>query len=163
MSRTVSNTFKAAFFAQQTGEVPLILLEIVHADLDATIRLVNNTADIVSDWDGLGDKTYTAFPVQINVPCDDEDGSMPTVQLEVCNVDRTIVQAIRNIDSPPTVRAALILASDPDTIEAGWWEFTLKNSSYTAEAVTGDLGYEEILNDGFPEGSFTPEDFPALV
>jgi hypothetical protein len=157
MSRTVSNTFKAAFFAQQTGEVPLILLQIVHADLPATICLVNNTADVTSNA-----VLYTAFPFQINIPCDDEEGTMPSVQLEICNVDRSITQAIRNIDSPPTIRAAIILWSDQDTIEAGWWEFTLKNVNYTAEVVTGDLGYEEILNDGFPEGSFTPEEFTAL-
>jgi len=157
VSRTVSSTFKAAFFAQETGEVPLILLEISHADLSATIRLVNNTEDVDSNGE-----TYTAFPFQINLPYDDEEGVMPTVQLEVCNVDRTIVEAIRSIDSPPTVKAALILASDPDTLEAGWWEFTLKNATYTAEAVTADLSYEDILNDGFPEGSFTPEEFTAL-
>jgi hypothetical protein len=158
VSRTVSSTFKAAFFGQSTSEVALVLLEIVHTDLPATICLVNNTADVTSNG-----TTYTAFPFKINVPCDDEDGVIPKVQLEICNVDRSIVEAIRTIDSPPTIRAALILASDPDTVEAGWWEFTLRDTTYTAEAVTGTLTYEDILNDGFPSGSFTPEEFTALA
>ena len=156
MSRSVSTAFKTAVYKQQTGEAPMFLLEIDHADLAVPLRFVNNTEDVTSD-----SNVYTAFPFEISLPSDRED-QLPTVVLAIDNIDRTLVETIRNISSPPTASVSVIMASDPDTIEAGPYEFTIKDASYTAEVVTSTLAFEDILNEAFPGDSFTPNHFVAL-
>ena len=49
MARSVSATFEAAVYAQQTAEVFHIILAVSHADMSETLRLVNNTEDVTSN------------------------------------------------------------------------------------------------------------------
>lgn len=156
MSRSLSTAFKTATNKQQTGEAFLLLLEINHDDLDTPLRFVNNTEDVTSNSD-----VYTAFPFEISLPSDRED-QLPTVTLAIDNIDRTLVSTIRDITSPPTASVSVIMASDPDTIEAGPYDFTIKDASYTAEVVTSSLAFEDILNEAFPGDSFTPNHFTSL-
>ena len=156
MARSVSATLEAAVYAQQTDEIFLILLAISHADMSETLRFVNNTEDVVS-----GGETYTAFPFAIDLPSDTED-SLPSVQLVIDNIDRSIIEELRSIDSAPTIAVSVILASDPDTIECGPLSFSLKSIDYDAKVITAQLGFEDILNEPFPAGTFTPTDFPGL-
>lgn len=156
MARSLSSTLRSAVYNQETGEVFLILLEIDHDDLDDPLRFVDNTEDVTSNGD-----TYTAYPFLIDIPADDSD-RLPSVQLSIDNIDRSILEALRGIDSPPTVNLSVILNSDPDTVELGPLEFTLKNIEYNAFVITGELSYEDILSEGFPKDSFSPENFPGL-
>ncbi|MBU0598807.1 DUF1833 domain-containing protein [Patescibacteria group bacterium] len=156
MSRNLSLTARQAIFAQETAEVFLLLLTIDHDDLDAAIRVVNNAENITSN-----SLEYQAFPFEMNLPDDTED-ALSQVTLTICNVDRQIVQAVRSISSPPTVTLNVILASDPDTVEAGPFEFTMKSADYDALTVTGSLAAEDILNEPFPADRYTPNLFPGL-
>ena len=156
MSRNLSTAFKTVIYKQQTGETFLFLLEIDHDDLDTPLRFVNNTENVTSD-----SNVYTAFPFEISLPSDRED-QLPTVVLAIDNIDRTLVETIRDITSPPTASVSVIMASDPDTIEAGPYDFTIKDANYTAEVVTSNLAFEDILNEAYPGDSFTPNHFPAL-
>lgn len=153
---TVSQTFKQAFFQQQTDEVPLLILTIAHADLASPIRVVNNTENITS-----GGNVYVAFPFEIKLPnLSSED--MPRATITICNVDRQIVQAIRSISSKPDITLSLILAGDPNTIEVGPYEFKLSGVSYDAFTVEGTLSYDNFLDEPYPGDKFTPGQFPGL-
>lgn len=156
MSRSLTTTAVQAANAQETGEVFLILLTISHASLSPSIRVVGNTEDIVSNGE-----TFLAFPFEITLP-DDAPESVAQVSLKIDNVDRQIVDAIRSISSPPTVSIDVILASDPDTIEAGPFNMTLLQSDYDVLTVTGELVFEDVLNEPFPGDSFDPVGFPGL-
>lgn len=156
MSRSVSSTFRAAAFAQETDQIYLLLLTIDHADLAAPIRVVNNYADVVSSGD-----TYTGMPFEITLP-PDNDESLSSAQLSIQNVDRQIVQAVRDIDSAPTVTLSVVLAASPNTIEAGPYEMTLRDVSYDALVVTGSLSVEDMMNEPYPGDFFTPGEFPGL-
>lgn len=153
---TVSATFKAAVLAQETDEVPLVLLTIDHDSLDAPLRFVNNPVDIESNGE-----TYTAFPFEFQLPPASPD-SLPFAQLTIDNVDRQIVEAVRSIPTAPTVSAAVILASDPDTIEAPLPEFYLFNIQYDQLTVTGTLVVSTLDDEPFPAWSFMPSFFPGL-
>ena len=157
MARSISNTFKTAIFKQETSEIFHVLLEINHSSLGTPLRFANNTENVTSN-----SNVYTAFPFKIDFPPGDRDDQVPTIRLSICNVDRTIVEAIRNMTSAPTVDVSIVLESDPDTVEVGPLQFTLKNVVYDALIVEGELGFEDILNEGFPKDSFTPNEFPAL-
>lgn len=60
------------------------------------------------------------------------------------------------------VTLSLVMASTPDTIEAGPFTFNLREVEYDAEFVSGNLLFEDILNEPFPADSFTPARFPGL-
>ena len=154
--RTLSNLAKSSIAAAQTEEVFLYLLKISHDDLDDDILLVNNTVDVTAGAD-----TYSAFPFAVNLPDDVED-QMPSVELVVDAVDQTIITAVRSISTAPTVELSLVLASQPTTVEAGPYEFTVRSVDYNAETVTFELGYEDILNEAFPAHTFDIRTFPGL-
>ncbi len=149
-------TLEAEVYKQETGEAFLVLLTISHDDLAQPIRVVNNQENITSNGN-----LFVAFPFEIELP-GSGGNSLPEVTLRIDNVDRQIVQAIRSISGAPTVTLEVIMASTPDVIEAGPYEFTLRNATYDALAVEGRLQFKDILNEPYPADSFTPSGFPGL-
>lgn len=155
MSRSLSAAAWASIAAQETGEVWLALLTIAHASI-ATIRLVNNTKDVVS-----GGNTYTAFPFAVTIPPEHPDRP-PEVMLVADAIDRSVVDAIRAIPAEPTVTLSLVLASAPDLVEAGPFAFTMYDAAFDAHTVECRLGYERVLTAPYPADVFTPSLFPGL-
>lgn len=156
MSRNVSATARAAINAQSTGEAFLLLLTIDHDSLAAPIRVSSDGVDTVSRGD-----TYVHFPFEIVLP-DDRDDQVVRVSLRIDNVDRQVVTALRTITGGPTVGLEVVLGSDPDTVEAGPFSFTMRNAVYDVASVTAELVYEDILNEPIPGDAFTPGNFPGL-
>jgi hypothetical protein len=156
MSRILSTAARQAMFAAETEQVFLLLLTIAHADLAETIRVAHNSQDVVSRGE-----TYLAYPFRIELPADRDD-QVAQVQLSIDNVDRQIVQAVRSLSGSPSVTLEVVLASSPDLLEAGPFEFSLLDAGYDALTVTGTLGYEDVLNEPYPGDSFTPNLFPGM-
>jgi hypothetical protein len=156
MSRNVSSVFRQAAYAQQTDQIYLVCLEINHASLAQPIRVVNNYSNITS-----GGNEYIGFPFDIELPQDFED-ALPNVNIAICNVDRQIVYAIRSLTGPPTITMFVVLASSPNTIEAGPYTMTLRSANYDAMAVSGTIVPEIVADEAFPGDYFTPGNFPGL-
>ena len=154
--RSTSLTFREAIYSQQTNEVFIVLVEIDHDDFASPIRVCNNSEDITSNGN-----VYVAYPFQIELPSD-EDGDIPQAQLVIDNVDRSLTEAIRSIQSPPTVRIMVVLVSDPDTVEIDLPGFVFTNISYDVMTITGIISIENFLNEPFPGDIFTPTQFPGL-
>jgi hypothetical protein len=156
VSRNVSDPFRQAVFAQETGEAILVLMEIDHPDLAEPIRVTHNDIDVVSNG-----STYIAFPFQIELPTD-SDNKAPTARLTIDNVDRRITETVRQIQSPPTVDMRVVRGSDPDTIETEFPQFQLRNITYDAQTISGELNVEQFAAEPYPAGRFTPAEFPGL-
>lgn len=159
MPRTLSQAARAAAFAQSTDQCFLALLTLSHPTLPQPIRVCNDGRDLVSR--GL---TFQRFPFEFELP-EESDAAPPTVRLRICNVDRTVVAALRTAASsgePVQVRLEIVLASSPDTIETGPFDFALREASYDAIVVEGTLVYEDLLNEPFPADTFTPTTYPGL-
>lgn len=156
MPRDVSQTLREAVHGQETGEAFLVLLTLNHDDLAAPIRVVNDGADLASRGE-----TFQAFPFRLALPSD-MDERPPRMRLQIDNVDRTVVQALRSISGAPTVLVEVVLASDPDTVEASFPDFVLRAADYDALAVTGELVLERFIHEPFPAQRFTPANFPGL-
>ena len=156
MSRNLTLTAKQAIYAPQTSQVFLSLLEINHPDLLSPLRFVNNSKDVTSR-----SNVYLAYPFLIDLP-EESAERISQVTLQIDNVDRAIVQAIRPLTSKPTIALEEILASSPDTVEAGPFLFSLENVRYNALVIEGNLAFEDILNESFPGESFTPATHPGL-
>lgn len=154
--RETSTTARAALYAAQTPLVFLHLVTIEHDDLATPIRLVDNLEDIVSGGD-----TYTAFPIRVQLP-PDVPGEIPSLDMVVDAVDQTLIQALRSIATPPTVSIEVIIASTPNTIEAGPFAFEVLEAQYNATEVRLRLEAERLLSEPYPSGLFTPTHFPML-
>ena len=156
MSRSLSTGALRSVLAQQTDQVWLVLLEIVHPDLPATLYFTSDNKGTVR-----GSNTYIPFPFDVALPADLE-GQVPRVKLTIDNVDRRIVDVLRTLDSSPTVRLLVVLADTPAVVEAGPFEFTLLDATYDVSTVSGELGFEPILSEPFPSDAYTPANFPGL-
>lgn len=165
-SRTgLSASAVASAMAQETGEAWLLLLTIDHATLAEPIRVAANHANVTSRGD-----VYVGYPFSIDLP-DDAPNEMPRVRLEIDNVGvpdeadpgaRRVSDYLRAIDSPFTATIEVVLASQPDIVEAGPFAMTCAKAEYDAGTVSGDLIFEDVLNEPYPAGSFVPASHPGL-
>jgi len=154
--RSVSTLMQQAMYASSTKEVVLLLLKISHQNLVDPIRVVNNFEPIVSQG-----YTWTAYPFEITMPSESDD-QIPIMMLKIDAVDRQIITVIRSLQGPPEITLDVILAAQPDIVEASVQGFKMKSVSYDNLVVEAELRLEEILSEPFPQHAFTPALFPGL-
>lgn len=153
--RTVPTAIRAAALAARTTEVTLAFLDIAHADLAATLRLVNNMVAVTK-----GGNSYSPCAFSIVLPTD-RDGEDGTAQLVVDAVDLSIITAIRTIETPAAITVTIALASAPDTTEVSYGTFLWRPVSWTKSAVSGELAYDDVLDILLPGDCFTPVNVPG--
>lgn len=153
MSRSTSATFRSAVYAPETDEVFLVLMEIDESSLAEPIRMVHNHANVTSRGN-----VYAASFFEVELPSQRADNIEP-VRVTVGNVDQAITVAIREAIGKPTFRIEVVLASDPDTVEAGPFDFVLESAEYDALTVTGELVYDEATALRYPADMVTPWNF----
>jgi hypothetical protein len=156
MSRNLSQRALNAIFSQETDEEFLMLLAISQAQLSENIYLVGHNENIWS-----GGIEYLAAGFRITLPQEREDRP-PEVSLEIDNVDRVIVDAVRIATSSPSITLSVVLQTTPNRIEAGPFGLTLRSVTWDALVVSGRLSYEALLDEQYPSGTFTPTEFPGL-
>lgn len=156
MARDLSLTAREALLSQQTSEVFLILLEIDHSSLSDTLRFVYNNEQIVHN-----NATYEPYNFDIKMPSE-EAGQISEVDLVLDNVDRSILKTIREIDTRPEITMKVVLASDPDTVEAGPYKYQLQDTNYDIQQISAKLGFPPVLDEPFPGTQYTPYNHPAL-
>lgn len=157
MPRDLSANMRAAANAEQTGEAVVTLLTFSAASWPDPIRVCDAGEDVESR-----SMVFTYFPFKLERPGDDGE-SPPTASLVVDNVDRRIVEAVRQLTGELTVTVETVLASDPDVVEEGPISVVMRNVEYDASTVRGDLFPEEdLLNEPCPADTYTPGRFPGL-
>lgn len=154
--RSTSLTFRQAINAQETPEAALILLTLDHADLTSPIRVTSDAVNTVSNG-----QTFIPCPFRITLP-DDTEEHVTQARLTIDNVDREIVLALRKINSPLSITIQVVLGSDPDTIEAEFDDFLLKDATYDALVVSGRLSIDHIMQEPIPGDVMDPACFPGL-
>lgn len=143
--------------ADSNGDPFLFLLTVDHEDLAEPMRFVRNTVDIVSR-----SETYAAFPFDVVLPGDGENGVRPA-RISIDNVDQRIVQTIRAIATAPTMTIELVKGSDPDTVEEAlppMKVFVAPWDRNTLECELTDSADDE--SEPLMQFEFTPSQFPAL-
>lgn len=158
MSRTLPSATVARLNAPETSSAFLTLIEFSHADFP-TLRLVNNTKNIVSNGETFSKAPFTAiFPPdtdQINAV---GRLSVPNATLEIVDELRSVLGSLDRIQ----VDMHDIDSADPDThlrSEAG---LELVNVNYNANTMTGDLTRESYVNEPFPGDAMTPANAPGI-
>lgn len=155
--RAYSAQFKSTLSSLSPAEMPVVLLEIDHADLTAPVRVVNDTQDLVSNG-----QTYTAVPFRFVMP-DDVEGQMPRAQLAVDNIGRELMQWVESSagGKGSTVRVMQVLRSNPDLVE---WDVTmgLSNVSATMTEVTADITFDNLMARPAVRVSYRPDSHPGV-
>lgn len=156
MSRTTSAALKAALYAAECTDEFIVLLTLDHADLEEPIRVNSSGVDVVSR-----SNSFLAYPFNLTMP--DDTGDRPSrAKLSIDNIDRVIVQTMRELTSAPSMLIEIVRAADLDTVEASFPDFLFVNISYDHLAVEGELTLEEFMNEPYPQGIFSPNYFPGL-
>ena len=96
MSRGLSSAAKAELYAASTSGVWLTLLTIEHASFGATLRYVNDRANVTSGGD-----VYTAMAFSARLPADRD--APPRAVITLDNVDQATIASVRTITTPATV------------------------------------------------------------
>lgn len=165
MSRQLSTNAKQAIFAQQTSEIFAILLTITHPDLTNPIRLSSDSHELLPTAGVRGiisrGQEYIYLPFSVSLPSQDETG-VARAQISIDNIDRTIVQAVRQANSSLAIKIEVILVSDPDNVEISIDNFKLQKVTYDAFTVGGELSLEYYDLEPFPYKRFTPSGFPGI-
>ena len=157
--RRVSPVALRAMLAQETEEVFLGALTITHPSFAAPYRLVCDQMPL-----NRASGTFEPFAFQITLPSEQDD-QVPQVTLTIDNVDNQILASIRNLPpgARPQVMLEVVLASQPDTVECGPYEYALLSVDYDVSQISGTLGYEDdLLNTSIPGDTYTPTNSPGL-
>jgi len=166
MPRTLSLSFRAAMNAQETGEIPIVLLTITHEDAAEPIRISGDpterltTDPLVYGTTSRGE-TFTFIPFALSLP-EDAEGTGPNARLVLDNVSRELIPLIRSIATPAQVLLETVMASDLDYVEVQFPSFDITKVSYDAASITLELTMDPLVTEPFPADSFDPANFPGL-
>lgn len=163
--RSLSTGLKQAANAAQTSEAFLQLVTIDHSSLAEPIRVTTDPFETLSSGvKGVISNTveYVALPFEITLPDENED-QLPRAKLTIDNVSREVIAAVRGINTPATVNIKIVLASNPDVVEAEITNFELRNVTADALTVQGDLTTVQFDGEPYPAGRFTTSSFPSLL
>lgn len=150
--------------ALTTDEAWIELLEISHPDLSEPIRVARNHTNIVH-----GGNTYVAFPFTLALP-DDDSKQRPVARLTIPDFGefddngetKTVIDILRAMTTPATVKVLVVLGSDPEKIELEFDELTLREARGNGSDIEVDLYLEDVMNEPYPGDSFTPASHPGL-
>lgn len=151
---------------EETGEVPVVLVTIEHADLAEPIRFSSDATERFSvdpleyGTMSLG-RRFDFAPFQITLPDDKEDGA-PAMSLTLSNVGREAIRLLRSTLEPGVVTVEIVLASAPDEVEVEFPDFDLISADYDVGDVTLGLSIDALANEPFPADTFTQSGFGGL-
>lgn len=166
MARTISTTLRGAMNAEETSQVPIILLTIDHDDLAEPFYLSSDpTTRLDGDAPSYGTvsrgETYLFVPFSLVLP-DDKTDAPPAAQISIDNVDRALIPILRSTSTPARVTIEVVLASAPNVVEMAFAEMDLVAADYNADSITITLQQNALQTEPFPADVISPSNFPGL-
>ena len=152
-----SSHFRRVAQMLSPGERPLVLLELQHALLAEPMRFVNSAADVLSNG-----HNYVAAAFEFTWP-DDQDKQTPAAALSISNGGGGVGAFFERTHGGrgATVRVMQVLPSAPDFVEDDL-ELDLHNIEVTTMTVSGQLGYDDVLNKTGVAYTYRPETAPGI-
>ena len=131
----------------------VIFLDIVNKDQTIHLRICGATEDTV--W---GVDTYTAFPFTIGEIPEASRGALPTVPLQVSNVERAVQGYVENDPDFGSGWSVQLNILHSDSLPSGAAELTLSwtvlSVSAAEDFVTFNLGMPNPIRKQFPHRKF---------
>ncbi|PTW61437.1 uncharacterized protein DUF1833 [Breoghania corrubedonensis] len=171
MPRLVSLNARSAQDATASDEVEVVLIRITHPDLDTTIRLSSDPTERLSlepltygtrsTWQ-TDDGSPFLFVLLSTVLPDDQEETPPAATLILEVVDKDMAKPLRSTITRATVDFAVVLASDPDVIEAEWLGLELISAEGDSGQITLSISRDPITSEPWPSRRMTRDAFPGL-
>lgn len=156
MSNTLSAELLAQLFAQTSNDPYLTLITLSHESFDEDIRLVNNSADLVSR--GL---TFQAFPMKIRFPVDDGETARDfTIDFDNASIE--LIESIRSVTTQISVHLEMVLASLPDVVQVEQGELNIATITYTSTRITARIVLDSFLNVEMTSERYGPSNFGGI-
>lgn len=161
-----------AMFSSETDEQLITLLTIQDPSQPNTpIRLADSYSqrltslttddEVVYGVTSRGNN-YIFLPLEITLPSE-EDAGVGRCSVVLNYVTTEAIQLIRqHLTNPTQVNLELILASNPNYVEASFPGFYITNASYNSSQITLTLDMIDYTREPFPCYNFTPNYFPGL-
>lgn len=152
-----SSRYRRAAQVLSPTERPLVLLELQHALLPEPMRFVNDNEDVVSNG-----ANYVAAGFDFTWP-DDQDKQTPAASLSIANGGGGVGAFFERTHGGrgAVVRVLQIMRSAPDFVEDDLL-LDLHDIEVSSQAVTGRLGYEDVLNKMGTAYTYRPETSPGI-
>lgn len=140
-----------------SGQEPLYLLEITHAQLAVPVRVARDTQDLVSNGEN-----FQACWFDVQLP-DQVDGKLPEAPLRIDNVGRELVQWLEASQGGKgaQVRVMQVMRDAPDVLEADI-TLDLLHVQQRSAFVIGRLGFEDTLNLPALPATYRPDNCPGI-
>lgn len=170
---SISDAYAEAAAYAPTHRAMLETISLSHASFDATVRIVNDHADLQarlesSDEDVLGTLvTYTALPISTQWPEESDNGQAPAFRITVDGVSGILAQqldkALSTLD--PVYMTVRLYASDDLDAPANDppLRLVLTSCSLSDTRVTATATYGDPANRGFPGKDYTRAEYPGLA
>lgn len=164
--RTLSLNFRKALFAQESSEVPILLMTITHEELDDPIYISTDPTERYQDEPPLYRTVSRSIEFKyagatVTIPSE-EDKAPPVAKLTIANVARNLVPLARSVSTPPIIRIEAVLSTDLETLEMVWPAMNMSNLTYDASFLTFDLSIDALVTEPYPAGTFSPAHFFGL-
>ncbi|MFC5421946.1 DUF1833 family protein [Bosea eneae] len=162
----VSLNIRQALYAEQTGEVPVVLATITHPDLATPVRLSSDPTQRLSieplRYGTISNGETFEFVLMSAVLPDQQRGQSPRAALVFENVERDSVGLLRSITTPMRIRLDLVLASAPNVLEESYVDLRGMKAGYDADKITLDISREPFTSEPWPAGKATQARLPGL-
>lgn len=156
MSNTLTPELLAQLYYQESQDVFLTLLTLSHPSFLSTVRLVNNSEDIISRGE-----TFLAFPFKIRLPIDDGESSRE-VSIEFDNVSLEILDELRTVTTSIDVKLEMILASIPNEVQMSIEELKIQTVNYNRQTVSARLFLDSFLSTELNSEIYSPSLYPGI-
>lgn len=153
--RGSSNKFLSIINSRTPNDVFLFLVTVTYPD-NSVERFVKNYEPITSRGE-----TYQPVSFEVNLPEEPED-SVPTVNFAFAVTETSALRKLRQSTDLPKLKLEMVLASDPDVVEMGPYEFSIRSFSVEGVAVNVEAGFFPILDLAIPQLTYNPILFRGL-
>ena len=174
MSRALSLNARAQQDAPCADDLPAVLIEITHPELETPIRLSSDNADLISQsaeaqirgtrssWRGADPATepFLFLPMGLEMPSDESD--RPAAMRIVFDLfDAALPALLRTIADRAKANVAVVMASTPDLVEQAWLGLEMVGAGFGSQ-VSIEMSREAIEEEGAPMHIVGKHRFPGL-
>ena len=172
MTRAISLNARRSLDAAATEDFFVVLLEITHPNLETPLRLSTDPTERISteplvygtrsSWRGADPVTdhWQFVAAALELPSDQED--VPAaVRITLDLFDATLPALLRSFETRATANIALVMASDPDTLEQQFLGLEVTGGTYGAQ-VAISASRKPIEEEGAPMDIIGKQRFPGL-
>ena len=165
MTRELSNTAKAAIFAQSTNKDFIVLATISHPNFTDDIRVADTSYELLPIAGERGVVSegleYVYVPFGFTMPQQDETG-ISRSKVIIDNTEGRVIKTLRTGDNRLSVTLNIVLNSNVDHKEVSMNDFRLERVTYNRNAISGFLSVEYFDLEPCPAGRFNEADFPGM-